>query len=30
MELEAFQGTDYDGQSCNLKLNKEDRKVRRG
>ena len=29
MELEALQGTDYDGQSCNLKLNKEDRKVRR-
>ena len=25
-----FQGTDYDGQSCNLKLNKQDRKVRRG
>lgn len=24
MGLEAFQGTDYDGQSWNLKLDKED------
>ena len=30
MELEALQGADYDGQSCSLKLNKQERKVRRG